>query len=219
MVQQPYAQSNPAAAGRGGWQPALRLAGPDEVPQLARSLADAFTEDPVCRWALPGGPRFRARLRIMFGAELQLYVLRHGGAVWTTAQYDGVVCVLAPGTWETPASVELTEALRWARAFGMRLARAGRVQQALQERHPHEPHFYVRWVGVRTALQGQGLGTALMRAVLDETDRAELPAYLEASSERNAALYERLGFRHTGILTLPGGGPPVWPMLRSAAHP
>jgi hypothetical protein len=43
---------------------------------------------------------------------------------------------------------------------------------------------------------------------------AALPTYIEASSERSAALYERLGFVHMDVLELPEGGPPVWPMRR-----
>lgn len=39
---------------------------------------------------------------------------------------------------------------------------------------------------------------------------------LEASSERSAALYERLGFVHLGVLELPDGAP-VWPMRRFPA--
>jgi hypothetical protein len=56
-----------------------------------------------------------------------------------------------------------------------------------------------------------------MRPVLDRCDSDGLPAYLEASSERSAALYERLGFVHLGVLELPDGGPPMWPMRRPPA--
>jgi L-amino acid N-acyltransferase YncA len=87
----------------------------------------------------------------------------------------------------------------------------------MANRHISEPHFYVRTVGVRTALQGQGLGSALMQPTLKRADSAGLPAYIEASSERSASLYERLGFLHLGMFELPDGGPPVWPMRRPAA--
>jgi GNAT superfamily N-acetyltransferase len=109
------------------------------------------------------------------------------------------------------------QALRWMRAFGRRLPRAIEVQRAMQERHLREPHFYVRTVGVRTALQGQGVGSMLMHPTLERADSAGLPTYIEASSERSAALYERLGFLHMGALELPDGGPPVWPMRRPPA--
>jgi GNAT superfamily N-acetyltransferase len=86
----------------------------------------------------------------------------------------------------------------------------------MEERHPREPHFYVRIIGVRTAMQGQGVGSALMRPTLERADSAGLPTYIEASSERSAALYERLGFLHLDVLELPNGGPPIWRMRRPA---
>jgi ribosomal protein S18 acetylase RimI-like enzyme len=153
----------------------------------------------------------------MFAVELELYVLRNGGTVWTTSEHDGAVAALPPGAWEMPKSMTVREALQWVRAFQTRLPRASRVQRAMEKRHPHEPHLYVRTVGVRTALQGQGVGSMLMQPILERADSARLPTYLEASTERSAALYERLGFRHMGAFELPDGGPPVWPMRRSPA--
>ena len=184
---------------------------------MAAALADAFVDDPVFRFLRPGRLRPRARLRTMFVVELELYVLRNGGTVWTTAEHAGAVATLPPGAWEMPTSMTGREALQWVRAFRTRLPRASRVQRAMAKRHPREPHFYVRTVGVRAALQGQGLGSMLMQPTLEAADSAGVPTYIEASTERSAALYERLGFRHMGAFELPDGGPPVWPMLRPAA--
>jgi GNAT superfamily N-acetyltransferase len=195
----------------------IRTARADAVPKVAAALADAFIEDPVYTWLLSGRLRLQARLRAMFAAEMDLYVLPNGGTVWTTCEYDGAVAELPPGAWEMPKSMTAKEALRWARAFGRRLLLAGTVQRAMEERHLHEPHFYVRLVGVRTALQGRGVGSALMRPTLQRADSAGLPTYIEASSERSAALYKRLGFMHTEALELPEGGPPVWLMRRPPA--
>jgi GNAT superfamily N-acetyltransferase len=196
--------------------PALRTATAEDVPRLAASLADAFVNDPVYTWMLPAGRRLDVRLRAMFTAELALYGLPQG-TVWTNAGCDGAVVALPPGAWEMPRSMTATQALMWARAFRRRLPLAARVQRAMEERHLREPHFYVRIVGVRGALQGRGLGSALMQPTLQQADSAGLPAYIEASSERSAVLYERLGFRHIDVLELPGGGPPVWRMRRPPA--
>ena len=147
----------------------------------------------------------------MFAAEMEQYVFPNGGTVWTTSGYDGAVAELPPGAWEFPTSMTGKEALKWVRALGRRSLLATRVQRLMEERHLLEPHFYIRLVGVRTALQGRGLGTALMQPTLERADSAGLPTYLEASSDRSAALYERLGFVHLGVLELPGG-PPVWPL-------
>ncbi len=152
--------------------------------------------------------------------ELQTYVLPQGGLVSTADDGNGGLvggCVsLPPHQWRSPAEVDGRTALRWLRAFGIRLPRAIGVQKTFQRDHPTEPHYYVRWVGVRPDWQGNGIGSELMRPTLDRCDDENVSAYLEASSERSAALYERLGFIHLGIQQLPDGGPHYWPMRRPA---
>ncbi len=66
--------------------------------------------------------------------------------------------------------------------------------------------------------QGRGIGSALLRPVLTRCDREGVPAYLEASSERNRALYARHGFEVVERIELPGGGPPMWRMWREPQH-
>ena len=83
----------------------------------------------------------------------------------------------------------------------------------MERKHLREPHLYVPYVGVAPEAQGAGLGTRLLGRTLERADAAALPAYLEATSERNAALYERLGFEHLGAFTVLGS-PPLWPMRR-----
>jgi GNAT superfamily N-acetyltransferase len=191
----------------------VRTAAADAVPKVAAMLADAFINDPVYTWILPGSLRRQTRLATMFAAEMEQYVAPNG-TVWTTSGHDGAVTELPPGAWEMPKSFTGKEALKWLRAFGTRFGLAIRVQRAMEERHLREPHFYVRTVGVRTALQGQGVGSALMQPTLERADSAGVSTYIEASSERSAALYERLGFVHMDVLDLPEGGPPVWLMRR-----
>jgi ribosomal protein S18 acetylase RimI-like enzyme len=149
---------------------------------------------------------------------LQTYVLPQGGLVFTADDGRGGLAggclALPPDRWQMPRAVDGRTAVRWLRALGTRVQRATRVQRVMEEHHLAGPHYYVRWIGVRPELQGKGLGSALTRPALDRCDRDELPAYLEASSERSAALYERLGFVHLGVLELPDGGPPLWPMRR-----
>ena len=216
MAPPPPAGSRTAMPRRGIESPALKTATAHDVPRLADALAEAFVDDPVYRWMLPGSLRLKARLRAMFTAELEQYGMPQG-TVRTTAGGDGAVITLPPGSWEMPRSMTLTQALMWARAFGRRLRLAARVQRAMEERHLREPHYYVRIIGVRTALQGRGIGSSLMQPTLQRADAAGLPTYIEASSERSAGLYERLGFRHIDLLQLPEGGPPLWLMLRPPA--
>jgi RimJ/RimL family protein N-acetyltransferase len=193
----------------------VRDAGVDETAPLSATLADAFAADPVLQWLFPDRRRRDARLRRLFAVELAHYAFRAGRAL-TTDDFRGASLELPPGGWEM--TVPLSGAIGFLRAFGARLPRASRLQRLFERNHLQEPHYYIRYVGVATRFQGQGLGTALLRPTLDRCDREDVPAYLEASSERSAVLYERLGFVHLGELRVPDG-PPFWPMRRPPAAP
>ena len=196
----------------------VRPADAGEIPALSAAMARAFAGDAVMNWLLPQRTRRVARRELMFRLELQTYVLPQNGMVFTADDGGGGLAggclVLPPDRWPMPDRADGRTAVRWLRAFGRRFPRAIRTQRALEKYHPTGPHYYIRSVGVTPALQGQGLGSALMRPTLDRCDGDGVSAYLEASSERSAALYERLGFVHLGVLELPDEGPPVWPMQR-----
>jgi ribosomal protein S18 acetylase RimI-like enzyme len=180
-----------------------------DVEQLSATLADAFASDPILQWLAPSH-RSDKRLRRLIEIELTHYVFP-AGRVLTTGDFRGANLELPPGSWEM--TVPLSAAIGFVRVFGLRLPRARRLQRLFESIHPQEPHYYIRYLGVATRFQGQGLGTALLRPTLDRCDREGVPAYLEASSERSAALYERLGFVHLGELSVPDG-PRFWPMRR-----
>jgi ribosomal protein S18 acetylase RimI-like enzyme len=200
----------------------VRLVEAGEVPALSAAMADGFMGEAVTGWLLPQRRRRRTRLRRMFGVEMEALVLPRSGLVFT-ADHEGAgdrlvggCVVLPPDQWRMPKSVDGRTALRWLSVYGRSLTRAIRAQRVMEEHHPTEQHYYVRWVAVRPELRDLGLGRALMQPVLDRSDQERLPAYIEASSERSAALYERLGFVHDGVYSLPDGGPPIWPMTRPA---
>jgi ribosomal protein S18 acetylase RimI-like enzyme len=193
----------------------VREAGVGELEQLSATLADAFATDPILSWLIPGQRRRDARLGKLLELELEHYVFPTG-RVLTTDDLRGANLELPPGKWTM--TMPLPAAIRFVRLFGMHLPRAARTQRLFERCHLQESHYYVRYVGVATRFQGQGLGTALLGPTLDRCDREGLPAYLEASSKRSAALYERLGFAHLGELRIPDG-PPFWPMRRPPAPP
>lgn len=188
--------------------PHLRPAQRQDVAHLAVSLGEAFYDDPVFGWLLPDEQRRQARLRRFFSVELERLVLVRGRA-WTCAQRAGVAMSLPPGAWHSPVLVALAQGF----AFGIRVPFAGGLLGRLELHHLRRPHYYFPYIGVAPAAQGRGLGSQLMRPTLDRCDAEGLSAYLEASSERNAVLYERLGFRLLRELSF-AGSPPLRLMER-----
>jgi GNAT superfamily N-acetyltransferase len=191
---------------------ALRQAGHGDIRQLAGVLAAAFHDDPVFVWLLPGQAQRPARLRRFFSLQMRAAERAHG-TVQTTTSLAGAAISLPPGQWHQPWPAQLRHAPGYLRAFGAQLPRAARLLARAESRHPQQPHHYFPFIGVAPDHQGQGIGSILMGPTLALCDQASLPAYLEASSERNAALYHRLGFELTGELHY-GGSQPLRLMLR-----
>jgi GNAT superfamily N-acetyltransferase len=70
-------------------------------------------------------------------------------------------------------------------------------------------------MAVRPDRQGQGTGTALLRAYLDHLDQVAMPSYLEAASPRSRAIYLRHGYAdHGPPIRLSDDGPCMYPMWR-----
>jgi GNAT superfamily N-acetyltransferase len=183
-----------------------------DVAPLARALAAAFEDDPIFAWLLPNERRRPDKLLRLFTLELESVVLPSGTA-WMSPEASGACLELTPDKWRMPLQTQALHAPQFVAVFGRSLPRALITITQMERRHLREPHFYVPYVGVAPEGQGAGLGTKLLGRTLERADAAGLPTYLEATSERNAALYERLGFNHLGPFTVLGS-PPLWPMRR-----
>jgi GNAT superfamily N-acetyltransferase len=184
-----------------------RLATPADAPALCDALARAFHDDPVASWSLPSPRRrpgqlrrfYRERLRTLLPEELVFCDDEHrGAALWAP-----------PDRWHVTVG-ELARIRIVTRRTPLFLAGARRVDAA----HPAEPHFYLNVLGVVPEAQGSGIGSRLLAPMLERCDREGVPAYLESSKARNVPFYERHGFRVTGEVTMPLGGPRLWLMWR-----
>jgi GNAT superfamily N-acetyltransferase len=171
---------------------AVRKARANDVQQLAALLAAAFYQDPVWgSYFLPDKRRRLAGLTRFFAGELRQFlpyelVWDHRGSGWG-------VGVGAAWTLASAAMGVLRGAPSIARTFGRQLPRVLRATTMVEKQHRHDPHYYLPYIGVAPARQGNGLGTALLRPVLDRCDAQGVPAYLEATNKRNLPLYRRQG--------------------------
>lgn len=164
-----------------------------------RVLTSAFADGPLQDWLRPAGGDVLFRPLVQASAahgELVVSADGTAAAVWLPRSAEPSV----PGHEPIPDA--------WVRL---------RTFLALTEaRHPAgQEHLYLVFLGVLPAAQGRGLGGALLRERLTRADAEGVPTYLESSSPRSRALYERHGFRDTGDPIHLPDGPPVWPMWRT----
>ena len=190
----------------------VRRAGSEDTAVGSAVLTAAFFDDPVTEWLVPDRGRRPAVLPPAF--DLYFDAFQPHGETYLTE--DGVGVAL----WLPPARAllqpeELDEfGRRMQEAAGPDTARFFELDEFFQAHAPAEPHWHLQLLGVMPAHQGKGLGSILLAEVLRRTDHDGDSAYLEATTLRSRALYERHGFDCVGKIVLPDG-PPLWQMWRS----
>jgi len=190
-------------------EPAAVVATADEDRAIA-TLTTAFANDAVTRWFLRDAHFYVTYwpqlTRALGGAAFQ------GGTADSIDDHAGVALWLAPGV---SSDDEAIGALAVDAVPEDQRDEIFAFMTQVAEFHPHDPHWYLALLGVDPVKQGRGCGSALLVHGLDRCDRDGVPAYLEASSARNKALYERHGFEEIGVIQA-GSSPPMFPMVRSA---
>jgi ribosomal protein S18 acetylase RimI-like enzyme len=184
-----------------------------DVPRLAAVLGRAFADDPFNRHLVPDDRRRAKRLPGGFAEQLR-HVFLPNGAVLTTPDRAGAALWLGPDAQCLSFADQVRLLPGMLRLFGMRgMPAAMRALAELDGRTPREPHWHLSLLGVAPERQGTGIGSALLRPILERCDREVRAAYLETSNEANLGFYARHGFAVREQVDLPGGLR-MWTMLR-----
>jgi ribosomal protein S18 acetylase RimI-like enzyme len=172
------------------------------------TITAAFDADPVARWFYPRADQYFTwlpKFAEAFGGRAI-----ESGTAHVAEDFAGVALWLPPGVGPDDEAMGaiISESVPESRHEEV-FAFAGQMEPF----HPHEPHWYLPMIGVDPAYQGRGFGAALLEYALRICDEERRLAYLEASSPRSRALYERHGFEVVGVIQV-GSSPPMWPMVR-----
>ena len=189
----------------------VRPAAAEDATVVSHSMAGAFHDDPSFVWCIPDPAARKEYLPAFFRIAFDALV-GFGHCFCTSDSAAGSM-------WVPPGHESLTE--RQSSALhgvfetigAAEAARFTAFTELTNSHHPDEDHFYLWFLGVTPNGQNRGLGGTLLRSGLDTCDEHLIPAYLEATTERNRRLYERNGFHATKELTAKGI-PPMWAMWR-----
>jgi GNAT superfamily N-acetyltransferase len=186
-----------------------------DVETLAWVIAEAFEPMPACAALVPEPDDRRRVLAANFGIAVE-HAVRHGqvDTIWDRS----AVAVWFPRGDAAPADPENYDA-RLTAACGPYADRFRYLDALFAAHHPAWPHHHLAFLAVTPQRQGTGLGSALLDHHHRLLDAQGTPAYVEASTRRNRALYLRHGYQPKGDpFDLPNGAL-FWPMWRPANPP
>lgn len=185
-----------------------------EIGPVARTLAEAFYDDPHFRWFVRDDTKRLRALERGFSTFITRIWLRQDEG-YTHEQLIGAALWMPPDTWHMSPLAQLLLLPAIVRNLRTDAPRLLKALAFIEKKHPRKPeHWYLPIIGVTPAWQARGYGAALLRAVLARCDTDRVPAYLEASSARSRMLYERNGFEVVEECRYAEGAPPLWRMWR-----
>jgi GNAT superfamily N-acetyltransferase len=193
----------------------VRLGVQSDVDGMIETAVEAFFEDPVTVWIYPEESGRRQKLEEWYRLTFQIGF--RAGHTYRTPENKAIAIWAPPSVPQMfdsePESRAMAEMFR--RHLGSRARPVFDGLMTIENAHPREvPHFYLSLLATAPEMQGKGLASALLEEVLGRCDDEVWPAYLETSRERNVRFYEGRGFRETGTVEIPDGGPKLWFMWR-----
>ncbi len=187
----------------------IKTANLEQVDQCLSTLILSFSSDPVVRWIYPEPHKYSQNFPLLVKAFGEKAFEQ--GTVHYINKYFAVSVWLQPGVFPDEESIF---SLFEHSVPKNRHSEMFQLFETISKYHPEQPHWYLPFIGTDPNKQGGGYGSTLLQLTLAMCDRDRALAYLEASSERSAVLYERHGFDALGEIQL-GSSPLIIPMLRS----
>jgi ribosomal protein S18 acetylase RimI-like enzyme len=197
--------------------PVVALARP-RLPHALATLVEAFASDPMAMYFFPIASKRSSGLAHIFRVAL-----RHGlcgGVVDSVHDSGGVAIWLRSecATMNLPRMIRtgfLAAALKVGCAATRRIMRFLQWTEEQRKQSVDGRHWYLLNLAVRPELQGQGVGSVLLRSGLQRAQIEGVPCFLETSNPRNVPFYEKHGFRLIHEGHPPKGGPQVWSFLKA----
>jgi GNAT superfamily N-acetyltransferase len=164
-----------------------------DLKQIQAALGDAFEDDPMMTWIYPDPATRLAHVSAFMQAALEIG-FPHGHVY--TAGANTAAAIWAPPDVELFDDQAITTLFALlSDQLGPRSEEVSTGLVSMAEHHPHHvPHFYLFVIGTARSVQGTGIGSRMLREILDRCDRQGLGAYLESSNIRNVPFYARHGF-------------------------
>ena len=196
----------------------VRTLAQSEVRLAAAVLGRGMRDNPLHIAALGVDPAIREKaLTGVFRAFLAMEATTKGRVIgaFKNGSLVGVCGMMRPGVCQlTPVEkVALLPKLLWNCGIGgtaKLLSQFGNWSK----HDPAEPHWHLGPVGIERDLQGQGIGSLLLREFIRLVDDERAAAWLETDKDINVAFYRKHGFDVIAEDTV--NGAPNWFMKRES---
>ena len=157
-------------------------------------LSESFDENKSVNYVVRQENHRKDRIKELM--DYSFNVCNAFGEVWISDDEQACALILHPDRKKTTLSTLLWDAKLALSVIGLK--RIGAVmgrETKIKSFHPKEPFIYLWFIGVKPELQNKGIGSRLLKEIIEDSDINKRPIYLETSTERNLPWYQNHGFK------------------------
>ena len=160
---------------------------------IVRILTDAFLDNKSVNYIIKQDHHRIKRISRLMAYSFEY--CRLFGEVYLSEDRQACVLLMYPHRKKTSFRAIMLDV--WLALSCVGLANIGKVlkrEAVIKQLHVGKEMCYLWFIGVSPDAQHQGLGSTLLKEIIEQCDTAGMPVYLETSVQQNVPWYERFGF-------------------------
>lgn len=156
-------------------------------------LYNSFEDNQSVNYIVKQDSKRKERIRALMDYSFEICYMF--GAVYLSDDKKGCALVLYPDQKKFSIKSTLLDVQLLLNAIG--LTRAGKAmsrESAIKSNYPKQPIYYLWFLGVLNSDQNKGIGSQLLSEIIQDSEKQQMPIYLETSTLKNLPWYKKFGF-------------------------
>lgn len=171
----------------------MKLAGSIDKEHVVNILASSFDDNKSVNYIIKQDVKRKERIRSLM--EYSFDVCHLFGKVFLSDDKKGCALIVLPDKKKTTPKSALFDLKLILSCTGLSNATKAMAREAkIKKLQPREPMYYLWFIGVQTDEQGTGIGTELMKEIINESEKDKRMICLETSTLKNLPWYQKFGF-------------------------
>ncbi|HTL10123.1 MAG TPA: GNAT family N-acetyltransferase [Chitinophagaceae bacterium] len=170
----------------------MQRAQPTDREIIIAMLVNSFRNNKSVQYIIKQDAKKERRLRRLM--EYSYEVCSLFGDVFITEDKAGCALIIKPDKKKPSLTSLLLDVQLITGCVGFsNLQKAMRREAIIKAQHPVGPLYYLWFIGVEPAKQQRGIGSQLLKGVIDEAQKEGRTLCLETSTQTNIAWYQSFG--------------------------
>jgi ribosomal protein S18 acetylase RimI-like enzyme len=156
-------------------------------------LTESFADNKSVNYVLKQDKDLEKRLQQLMDYSFE--ACYHFGEIFFSDDKKACALIIFPDRKKTTTRSIVADVQLMLKAMGLNNVRkAMKREAAIKNIHPKELIYYLWFIGVNKNEQGKGIGSGLMKELINRSNILNRPIYLETSTLKNLPWYEKFGF-------------------------